>query len=515
MAEFYVGSDWHAAITQWSAGAAISAGDIRRPTTGAQALRAYRAGGAGTTGGSEPAWPASGTVNDNGITWTEVTGVSTYGKTAAAGSVAIIISKPTAGDTIYVSDAHNVAIAAATTYTNTGVTFANPLKILCVATGCSVPPVDGDASSGGVETTSGGNGMTLSVLAAYIRGLEFSAGSGANNATMTIGSGGAGVSWYKFEDCVVGFNSTGATGRLIIGGPAGGGALQTSYVEMINTQLRFQATTHLTWVSGEWIWRHTSTPFLGAATPAVLVETNSVQTTKRNIRFQGIDFSGYGSGKAFFDADVQTDGKLIDCKLNASVTICDTLTGASNIELINCSDGAHYNRNQKYGRGIVANQSLVTETTIVRTSGASDGEQAVSWKVTTSTSNGELTAFECFPLFAWCATAGSPVTATVEIVNDGATLTNAEAWLEINYPADASSPRSGRATSHRATLLTTPANLATSSEAWTTTGLASPVKQKLEVTFTPARVGLVTGVVRIGRAAAANTYVDPLLSVAA
>ena len=57
-------------IAAWSAAASIASGAKRRPTTTNN--RIYQAGGAGTTGGTEPTWPTTigATVTDNGITWT-------------------------------------------------------------------------------------------------------------------------------------------------------------------------------------------------------------------------------------------------------------------------------------------------------------------------------------------------------------------------------------------------------------------------------------------------------------
>lgn len=57
-------------VAAWSASAAIASGAKRRPTTTNN--RIYQAGGAGTTGATEPTWPTTigATVVDNGITWT-------------------------------------------------------------------------------------------------------------------------------------------------------------------------------------------------------------------------------------------------------------------------------------------------------------------------------------------------------------------------------------------------------------------------------------------------------------
>lgn len=55
----------------WGSDAEVLAGDLIRPTPENRNGHVFRAENDGTTGGSEPTWPTSGTVNDNGITWHE------------------------------------------------------------------------------------------------------------------------------------------------------------------------------------------------------------------------------------------------------------------------------------------------------------------------------------------------------------------------------------------------------------------------------------------------------------
>lgn len=59
-------------VTAWSATASVAAGDWYKPTTYDDEQVIFRAGGAGTTGGSEPTWTydPDDTVTDNDITWT-------------------------------------------------------------------------------------------------------------------------------------------------------------------------------------------------------------------------------------------------------------------------------------------------------------------------------------------------------------------------------------------------------------------------------------------------------------
>jgi hypothetical protein len=55
----------------WGADVDVLAGDLIRPTPENRNGHVFRAENDGTTGGTEPTWPTSGTVGDNGITWHE------------------------------------------------------------------------------------------------------------------------------------------------------------------------------------------------------------------------------------------------------------------------------------------------------------------------------------------------------------------------------------------------------------------------------------------------------------
>lgn len=85
---------------------------------------------------------------------------------------------------------------------------------------------------------------------------------------------------------------------------------------------------------------------------------------------------------------------------------------------------------------------------------------------------------------------GVPITLTVEILNDGLTLTNKEAVLEAFYMADSDSLVLTHVTSDPG-VLPAASNLSTSSVTWTGGSFSSPVKQKISVTFTPQREGLI------------------------
>lgn len=83
-------------------------------------------------------------------------------------------------------------------------------------------------------------------------------------------------------------------------------------------------------------------------------------------------------------------------------------------------------------------------------------------------------------------------TITVEFTNDGTTYQNDELWIEIEYP-DATIRAFGKInrTSRPLTILTTPANVTTSSVSWTGTGsFSAEVKQKITVTISGGGAGI-------------------------
>lgn len=105
------------------------------------------------------------------------------------------------------------------------------------------------------------------------------------------------------------------------------------------------------------------------------------------------------------------------------------------------------------------------------------------------------------------------MTATIEVITDNVTLTDGECWLEIQYLGTSGVPLGSFLSDAKADVLATAANQTTSSETWTTTGLTTPVKQYLRVTFTPQEKGFVHAVVKLAKAST-TVYVCPKLALA-
>jgi hypothetical protein len=230
---------------------------------------------------------------------------------------------------------------------------------------------------------------------------------------------------------------------------------------------------------------------------------------------QGVDLSALGSGKSLvlISTNVNKTYRFIDCKLGASVS----LTSGSHsgrfgvqVDMINCDSA---DTNYRYQRTRYQ-ATEVQETTIVKSGGASDGTTTFSRKITTTANAKTISPYESAPVEFWNETIGSAITLTIPVVTDGVTLTDAEAWIEVEYLGTSGFPLGNFANDRITDLMFgTPANQTTDSgSTWTTTGLASPVKQSLSVSVTPQEKGIVRVTVCLAKASTVMYY-DPLVVV--
>jgi hypothetical protein len=202
-----------------------------------------------------------------------------------------------------------------------------------------------------------------------------------------------------------------------------------------------------------------------------------------------VDLSAIDSGNNLVNVAGTNPGIFLfeNCKLGSSFTVATGSIagqGGISVDLVNCDSGdTNYNYAKHVYQGVIT-----SESTIVRTGGASDGTTAISRKMVTSADSKFYSPLVSDPIAVWIETLGS-TTVTVEVVTDNVTLTDAEAWIEVEYLGTSGFPIASFASDRASNILSTPANQTSSSETWTTTGLTTPVKQKLAVTFTPAEKG--------------------------
>jgi hypothetical protein len=222
--------------------------------------------------------------------------------------------------------------------------------------------------------------------------------------------------------------------------------------------------------------------------------------------FEGVDLSALGSGKTIVGSTSRSNAVATfkECKLGSSVTIAvnDTTSyNANEIRVIRCDSGDTNYRTEKYNY----TGTQTTETTIVRTGGASDGTTPIAWKLVTTANAKTEFPLEAFPIVVWNETTGSSVTVTVEgIWGGGAVPTNDQIWIDIEYLGTSGFPIVSKATSGLATPLSTPANIPAGSGTWG----GSTTKFAMSVTTTPQEKGPITIYPRVGKASD-TFYIDP------
>ncbi len=389
---------------------------------------------------------------------------------------AAAVTASTAGDLFLVDSTHSESNASAQTLTFKG-TSAAPDTVISVLQATGVP------TQGAAFITTGANGMSVAG-SGYFDGLNLTAGSASNAAVLTLaGSVGNNQRWRNGL-----FTLSNATGSRLASGNSAGQAIFEKNVTV--------AATHANnWVrpgSGAiHIWRD-STCFTGTV-PSSLAEAAAA-----DFIYEGCDLTSMVSKTIrATSASAQATVLLVNCQLIASTTV-----GAMNnrnewVRLVNCANSADGKNRTEYHD--MSGAATIDRTTY-RTGGASDGVDAFSYKLVSTSAANRYFPCQSQDVEFHVASTGSK-TVTLHIVNGtgaGVTLTDAECWLEVDYL--------GTATSFDSSVITD-ANIlqaagvaqTTSVEAWTQ-ALSTPVYQQLEVTFTTNTIGMHRLRVKLARA---------------
>lgn len=418
-------------------------------------------------------------------------------------TLAAAITAGAAGDTYYLAHDHAETQATSLSLSLKG-TAASPDRFICVNRSGSVPPVAADLRATASASTTGATNLTLTGGVAYLYGIVFNCGDGTTASSNLIVNNGS--EFQYFEACTFNLVNSNASSRLIV--PSGANAR----VVWSNCTASFASASQTMSInpSGRFDWINTPAAAAVAGTlPTSLVTVSTAN--KAAVTWDGLDLSAFGSGKTLFPGH---GGRvnLINCKLHASVTVAGTpgVRAGSGIRVLGSSSASNVSRNEIY----LYEGTLTTETTIKRTAGASDGTTAYSWKIVTTANAKRDFPFETFEGAIWNDDTNVSKTLTVHTVTDNVTLTDAEIWVEVEYLGSSATPVATLITDANATVLTTAANQTSDSgEAWTTTGLTTPVKQALAVTFTPQMKGPIRWKVKVAKAST-TAYVCPKADVA-
>lgn len=417
-------------------------------------------------------------------------------------TLAAAFTAKAAGDDFWVAQDHSEQAAAANTLLCPG-TATSPCRVICVNRAGSVPPVAADLATTAVIGTTGANNMTFTASASanyfYCYGIIWKVGSGSSTAVENIFTART-----IFENCSFQLNTTAAGGAFIFGTSTGN--FDTT---LINCTFVFGAVGQdINPRVGRFKMIGGSIAATGTA-PNAAFSTTSGSPAPMYVILDGVDLTGL-STKILVGAWPEVNNfQAINCKLPASITLASTPTNTGAInDFIICDSGTGNTRHERYLYG----GPVTSDTAVYRSGGASDGTTPISWKVVTNANARSLVPVECWQIAQWNGSTGSK-TVTIELVNDGSTLTDAEVWAEFEYLGSSATPIATMISTAPATILTAASNLATSSATWTGTGgFSSPVKQYLTATFTVNMAGYIRATVKVAKASK-TIYIDPVLTV--
>lgn len=424
-----------------------------------------------------------GNNSDNGSTWA-------LAKLDIAGFAAV----DAAGDTAYISQAHAESTAASVTWTMAG-TLANPTKLICGNDGADPPTAI--ASSATVTVTGLSVSLTVATVGLYVQGLTMICGTSGNPSINIAGSN----SWQQWENCKFQCGPGTSGGRAVtMQGTSG------SIMQWRNVEVKFANATQGIGIQGGYLHWNGGGLTSGGTSPNNLF---SLVSGVNRVVIENCDFSAGSSTMNFLNSQGLANQNFVfrNCKLPSSwsgnFATAFSSSGQGRLEVYNCS-----NSSINYGLKVIDGAGTIDhETTIVKSGGASDGTTSISWKMVAVAGVSYPAAALISPeILFWNDQTGVSKNFAIDIMSDGG-LTDADVWIEVNAASSGSSPL-GTLYSDRCDVLTAAASQTSSSAGWTTTGIASPSAQKLDVSFTPQAKGWLAARVFLAKASA-TVYVDP------
>lgn len=404
-----------------------------------------------------------------------------------------------AGDRIFLSSTHSESSASSSNAW--AGTAGNPVIIASVNDGAAPPT----AVAAGASLTVTGTTFAWSGYA-YTKGVTFTFTSATSFSPMFNGTSVSAV--QVLEDC--GFFYTGAASSSALGfGTTAAGAGSETILRNPSFKLGaagqvIQPGRSLEIMGGGFVSGGTSPTGvfqLGANNRPSRLMVNGFDLSVLSATFDLVKTIQEGSASAVFR----------DCKLpsgwSGNLVASGQMKQGTRVEMWNCDAGS-----TNYRLWVETFQGSIKTSAVVYKD-AFTGGTPHSLVMATNTSAAYPSGLLVTPeIPASTATTGSSVTATVEIVTDGVTLTDAECWLEVMFMGASGSPLGYWVSDAKADVLASASNQASGSESWTTAGLSSPVTQKLSVTFTPQIAGYVIGRVVLAKPST-TVYVDPELTL--
>ena len=357
--------------------------------------------------------------------------------------------------------------------------------------------------------STGATGLTI-INSFYSKGVFWTAGENSTaTRNLTIDCSPS-YSIVRIVGGGIELKNTGAGSRFIFGT---GATNRNTKIILENTEIRFGN-------AGQGFQMYAASLSIkdGALAGSAITEFIKVfSAVAADVDVYGLNMASAATGMNLLAANLTGVGqvKFDSCKMPAGwtggiVSGSALSQGGLKALMINCDSADTNYRLITAGWGA----GLNTETAVYRTGGASDGVTPISWRIATNTlTKYPLINFDAPPITRWNETIGSPVTVSIEVLTDGVTLHDDDAWLEVQYLDDAGYPLGALVSDERPSQLAAAADQDASTAAWTTTGITTPITQKLSVTFTPQQKGFIQARVRVARPSSV-IYVCPQLEVA-
>jgi hypothetical protein len=309
----------------------------------------------------------------------------------------------------------------------------------------------------------------------------------------------------RLEKCTFNCKSTNSGGGVIVGNNSIGTA-SGPWVQLIDCNYSFGAvgqgiraqTGRLEIIGGS---------LTGSVFPtAVFAAVSGVTTHKSVAIVDSLDMSAMPTDRNLANLVYgQCTYEFRNCKLPSGWTGVLSTTApypGGKISMVNSTDGTttwHFWTQECAG----TNKS---DTAVYKTGGYSLDGTAMSVKMD-STADAEYPTviLESFEMPYEITDINISKTLTIDVITDNVTLTNEDCWIDVRY-VGASAPLQTTISSGKSSVLASATNLTASTASWTSTGITTPVKQKVSVTFTPTQKGWVYIKLKLAKASTTLRY---------
>jgi hypothetical protein len=400
------------------------------------------AGGSGT-----PTFSATaGTVTtDSSAKWTSLGAASNFTKwSAPAARLSLLWTTnwEAAGAITFLADNHAETIASTSSINGPG-TAAAPCLIYCVDHTASVPPGSGNLTTTGSISVTGNNQLNIYGYDNWNGVILQSAAT--SNAALSFEFIGAGRN--RLDNCALKLTASSGSAKIYFGG-----ATLPMDVTLNNTPMTFGAAGQGITINNCRVWwRNTASALAGTSPTSLILAPNNA--TAALFVCEGVDFSSFSNTIVSAALGQPVNIIFINCSVGSGAVISGAPSaGGYRVDwIISDSTSTTYQQQRYWYEG-----TLIPETVIIRTGGASDGVTGISWNITTTANSSWLFPFELFPITEWNDVTGTSVTVTLYgIINAGALPNNDDIWPDIEMLGNTSYPLASLATGSKANNLAT------------------------------------------------------------